>query len=820
MISAMKLWIFLVILLFVTCCRASPATTTQKACLALKSRVERDVLKALRNDNKHIVQSGSISFGFIGDEALLDCETNNCAFTNPKSPYGLTILPLAQEEDLEAKAEASSTPTWARDNLDAEWGPGNSPVWQLRFDEVVLAIGCTPPSEISRYFAFTGYLFDIYNEAKKKWVSSFGSLQDSLSVYREEDEVSGMENRLKTAAEIGMQSRARNGESTSAFNKLTVVVMGASKRSTNAVQRQLDKVLEQHDLTDFVNTIVISEPFAESIGLDPYDNYYALIVRNIVPEGQLEAFKSYADSTPLSAWRLTPKKELRKKRNDLFDRPDPLPRQLAESSAPGLEASYAEGLEFLIQRILNENDKNNVVAHALGSGSSLGLMGIDSGLDCIERFVDLCNGDNRDAQYLSTYPLMLLDNNEKFAYVVGVNHQVVGLTVYNNIAVSDPERKLGIASMDDKEMYGSADQWLKGTQFEKSSSDYYAIRFSRDCKEEKYCIEIPSEGPRAVPYDQQILVNSRLYVNPETGVGPSEDDVLMPHMMIFTPKSNYTRLDVRERVSREVLENSACMPAFLSLTVCTEGISADCCNGVTAWTENDCFCTRVGKLLLDTLPKGFGANGLRVLSMIWILDIKNSTEHKYAIVKAHSYVPLANDTAWTKVLTFTSHRDIRDVCASQYRLYNQTPCVEIEKYINSHIKLSNISVYDMAYEKFLHNQEEAVISMAEALKKHLPGYQWNEDLYTVNQIVKTVNLQAKEQSKSERLNNEKFKQQDWIYMYNKTTNFHIGHITDGKWGSFKKMFKEIPNGAELCLKLTSFREGWLRGHGYPLTEAC
>eukprot|EP00210_Caulerpa_lentillifera_P006708 g6410.t1 len=183
----------------------------------------------------------------------------------------------------------------------------------------------------------------------------------------------------------------------------------------------------------------------------------------------------------------------------------------------------------------------------------------------------------------------------------------------------------------------------------------------------------------------------------------------------------------------------------------------------------------------------------------WKLDKKNFTEHKYAIVKAHSYVPLANDTAWTKVLTFTSHRDIRDVCASQYRLYNQTPCVEIEKYIKSHIKLSNISVYDMAYEKFLHNQEEAVISMAEALTNHLPGYQWNEDLYTVNQIVKTVNLQAKEQSKDERQNNETFKQKDWISMYNKTTHFHIGHITDGKWGSFKKMFKEIPNGKQLCI---------------------
>lgn len=394
----------------------------------------------------------------------------------------MTILPLAKEEDLEAKSEASSTPLWALNNLDAEWGPGNSPVWQLRFDEVVLAVGCTPPSTVSRYFSFTGYLFDIYNKLQKKWVSSFGSLQDSLSIYREEDGVSGMENRLKTTAAVGLQKRAFNNEESSAFNKLTVVVMGASKTAMETVQRQLDAVLQQHTSSDILNTIVISEPFTEAIGLDPYDSYYALIVRNTVPEGALAAFRSYADESPLSAWRLTPKRQIQETKSDKYKRPVPIPRQLAPSASPGFETPYAEGLEVLIQQILKRNEKHHVVAHALGSGSSLGLMGIDSGLDCVQRFVDLCNGDNRDAQYLSTYPLMLLDNDEKFAYVVGVNHQVVGLTVYNNIAVSDPQRKLGVASMDDDEMYGSADQWLRGTPYEKSSSSDYAIRFSRDCK--------------------------------------------------------------------------------------------------------------------------------------------------------------------------------------------------------------------------------------------------------------------------------------------------------------------------------------------------
>eukprot|EP00210_Caulerpa_lentillifera_P006725 g6427.t1 len=204
----------------------------------------------------------------------------------------------------------------------------------------------------------------------------------------------------------------------------------------------------------------------------------------------------------------------------------------------------------------------------------------------------------------------------------------------------------------------------------------------------------------------------------------------------------------------------------------------------------------------------------------WILDVQNPTEHKYAIIKAHAYVPLANDAAWTKVLTFTSHRDIRDVRASQYRAFNEYFYEIEDSYIKSHEKLSRISVYDMAYEKFLQNPEDAVISMAEALQNHLPGYQWSGDLYTVNHIVDTVNAQAKAMSAGEGLNTTHCPRENSHCMYDKTTIWRKGHITDGRWGSFKETFIKFPNGAKMCQEVTHRREGWLRKHGYPLTEAC
>lgn len=164
-----------------------------------------------------------------------------------------------------------------------------------------------------------------------------------------------------------------------------------------------------------------------------------------------------------------------------------------------------------------------------------------------------------------------------------------------------------------------------------------------------------------------------------------------------------------------------------------------------------------------------------------------------------------DDAIWKRVLTFTSHRDIRDVCASQFRAHNATPCVLSESYINSHKQLSNISIYDMSYEQFIQNPAQVVISMAEVLKNNLPGFHWSEDLYTVNRIIEMINTQAQALSGGQGLNATNCASQNWGCMYDKSTNWHVGHITDGKWGSFKKMFNELPNGKHsLILRSNEF----------------
>jgi hypothetical protein len=111
-------------------------------------------------------QPGYIDFGFAGTPVTAsgsgsndtsstpassesDCEPA-CSYSNPSAAYGVTVLPLGPDEDLQAKVQNPLTPRHEAQNLDGRYGPAYAPSWQLQQDEVVLLAGCTPPAAASR----------------------------------------------------------------------------------------------------------------------------------------------------------------------------------------------------------------------------------------------------------------------------------------------------------------------------------------------------------------------------------------------------------------------------------------------------------------------------------------------------------------------------------------------------------------------------------------------------------------------------------------------------------------------------------------------
>ncbi len=57
--------------------------------------------------------------------------------------------------------------------------------------------------------------------------------------------------------------------------------------------------------------------------------------------------------------------------------------------------------------------------HGVASGSALALLGVDWGLDCLLQELEMCNGDNRDAQYIMAFPPARLDRPGQVLLVVG-----------------------------------------------------------------------------------------------------------------------------------------------------------------------------------------------------------------------------------------------------------------------------------------------------------------------------------------------------------------------------------------------------------------
>jgi hypothetical protein len=56
--------------------------------------------------------------GFFGDAGETDaCGGQNCAYTNPSSPYGLTVLPLSPSQSAAKVEAANTTPSFVKNDM-------------------------------------------------------------------------------------------------------------------------------------------------------------------------------------------------------------------------------------------------------------------------------------------------------------------------------------------------------------------------------------------------------------------------------------------------------------------------------------------------------------------------------------------------------------------------------------------------------------------------------------------------------------------------------------------------------------------------------
>lgn len=578
-----------------------------ESCIDLKNEIQRVLLPALEAAADFSYLNGSVNLTRVGIDDDFDCTRTACLFSNPTSAYSFSFLPLAEEEDIDKKlGDSFDLPVWSKTALDGSegWPFGVSPNWQLRHDEVVMLFGCTPPAESSRYFGITPYMYGKYFEGSNQWTALLGTLGDTKGLIREANGMFGYQNRLRTAAGqpdfVDLTSGGLGLES--AFEKLTVVLMGASKTSVENARSVVDQVLSQSGAQHAVNVLPIPQAFGP-VGLANEANsrfsYFSLLLRNILDGSAIPVYEEYIRSSPWSVWRLTPKWVMEPSPEDQFGEPEIVPR-----SPPGgvsvSEAHLSEGLELLISRVEQAFNDSNVVEHSLVTQSVWDSLGVEFGKDCLDLESAACFYDNRDVLFFNEFPPFRLNIQEKFMYVVGVNHRVAGTVMYSSVAVNRVENQIGIAGLDDIDMVGSAESFLKGTEFEHLQTSFFAIRIGRNCGDIPFCTAIPTEGDRGAGFDQDLLVLERLYVNPETGIRPPEGNVLPGHWMIFTPRDISTEDDVRERISREITETSPCFTSFTKLSICQNGINKVCCAGASEFIGGGCLCSDLGQFVLKS----------------------------------------------------------------------------------------------------------------------------------------------------------------------------------------------------------------------------
>lgn len=138
-----------------------------------------------------------------------------------------------------------------------------------------------------------------------------------------------------------------------------------------------------------------------------------------------------------------------------------------------------------------------------------------------------CSGDNSDfTEYLNLSGVTLHTN--KFFVLYGVNHVETGFATIQSIRVSDMnDNSLGSINVGD-ELFNSAAVYMTNEYNDK----LFAVVVARDCTNFEHCVEVPADDVLSGAMFSPIKFLETLVLNPKTGTGPSEEEIL-PFKVVY-----------------------------------------------------------------------------------------------------------------------------------------------------------------------------------------------------------------------------------------------------------------------------------------------
>eukprot|EP00026_Physarum_polycephalum_P007101 Phypoly_transcript_07155.p1 GENE.Phypoly_transcript_07155~~Phypoly_transcript_07155.p1 ORF type:complete len:433 (+),score=43.03 Phypoly_transcript_07155:337-1635(+) len=359
------------------------------------------------------------------------------------------------------------------------WGSTKGP---LRSDEAILVIQARPPT--CRYYGYTPYLFSRSTGGLLP-TTLFASLSDTLNM-----------NTVNISA-----------DGTIAF------VSSPNPHVTSTVENTIAPFLQPNA----INTLPLPGQLL-NLGLGSTADRFGYLARYALFADPAQGL-SYLNAIPGYALKLTPKVA---DNSVLYPYPTYRPLGPASDNENYLQAA----LNALVAAVKASESGIPLVQTATDIEAITGYV---NGFSCINASVN-CNGDNRDARYLKSPSLYIYNTPLSHTWAVGVQHQKTGKAVYTAVAGYYNDKKLGVVSVADTKMNGSAEVFLPNNQY---ASLLYAIKFARSCgPTEKYCFVVPVNFP-GVPINESMSFTERVYVEPGFNVEPAAGSILSPQFIRY-----------------------------------------------------------------------------------------------------------------------------------------------------------------------------------------------------------------------------------------------------------------------------------------------
>lgn len=473
---------------------------------------------------KELTKDYYMGKGIIAAPKKVNCfnegnERDGCMYDNNNTDYKFTFLPPHP-----LKNEHINKPNFiSRYLLNDEKLQQDvlySGKWQIDLNDILLIVGNKTHS--FRHNSLTPYLNSEYSRIFKWKITPSCSLGDPLHM-------------------------------NSSFydkNNQFVIVATVNTEAKNEIANILSKYYEKIYYIDFPGTVFNRYVnVGPKYGLDEKSSYYQFMFRFTVPQNRTE-WEEIENNIPIEIYRLTPngrkiknsKKEKCIHNPEQCKHPKPIIKpKKANLTAPSMIDKKAEKeLNELYGVVEEYNQKQGyITTRSWISLDATRIANAGWGGEALARFfISLpLYLDTRGCTYCITLPWFTLDE-DTWIYVFGSTNRK--MTEYSNLNFYQEKSKLSLISLMDNEIEGTALGWKyeNGTSIT-DNKELFIVKYSlsESIQEENIkSVILANDGVYGSSSKHTLYTFhyfQRFYINPQTGVGPDESDlVLSKYLMV------------------------------------------------------------------------------------------------------------------------------------------------------------------------------------------------------------------------------------------------------------------------------------------------